>query len=55
MFAFEKKFNFREACSVLKRCDLYLGNHGGFNHAAAALNKKAVVYKLLKIKFLFYY
>ena len=44
VFAFEKKFNFREACSVLKRCDLYLGNHGGFNHAAAALNKKAVIY-----------
>ena len=36
--------NFREACSILKNCDLYLGPEGGFGHAAAALNKKAVIY-----------
>ncbi len=36
--------NFREACSVLSNCDLYLGPEGGFGHAAAALNKKAVIY-----------
>ena len=44
VYASKNKFNFREACSILKRCDLFLGNHGGFDHAAAALNKKAVVY-----------
>ena len=38
------KINFREACSVLNKCDLYLGLEGGFGHAAAALNKKAVIY-----------
>ena len=36
--------NFREACSVIDKCDLYLGLEGGFGHAAAALNKKAVIY-----------
>tara|TARA_Y100000768_G_C23955935_1_gene672778 strand:+ start:761 stop:1618 length:858 start_codon:yes stop_codon:yes gene_type:complete len=36
--------NFREACAVLNHCDLYLGPEGGFGHAAAALNKKAVIY-----------
>ena len=36
--------NFREACAVLNICDLYLGPEGGFGHAAAALNKNAVIY-----------
>ena len=35
--------NFREACAVMSLCDYYLGWEGGFSHAAAALNKKAVV------------
>ena len=28
----------------LSLCDMYLGNEGGFGHAAAALNKKALIY-----------
>jgi len=28
----------------MKECDLFLGPEGGFGHAAAALNKKAVLY-----------
>ena len=35
--------NFREACALMSLCDFYLGWEGGFSHAAAALNKKAVV------------
>ena len=36
--------NFREACAVLSNCDLFLGHEGGFGHASAALEKKAIVY-----------
>jgi len=36
--------DFRLACSVLNNTDLYVGVEGGFGHAAAALNKKAVIY-----------
>ena len=39
-----KKINFREACAILNKCNLYVGPEGGFGHAAAALNKKAVLY-----------
>ena len=35
--------DFRRACAILIYCDLYFGPEGGFHHAAAALNKKAVV------------
>jgi len=41
VFTFES--NFRNACSVMSMCDLFVGWEGGFAHAAAALNKKAVV------------
>ena len=37
------ELNFREACTLMNLCDFYLGWEGGFSHAAAALNKKAVV------------
>ena len=40
----EKKFDFRTACAVINDCNMYLGNEGGFGHAAAALNKKALIY-----------
>ena len=43
-FYSNKKFNFRIACAILERSDLFVGPQGGFVHAAAALNKKAVVY-----------
>lgn len=36
--------DFRAASSVINECDLYIGPHGGFAHAAAALGKKAVIY-----------
>jgi len=36
--------NFRLACAVLNESDFYVGPEGGFGHAAAALNKKAVLY-----------
>lgn len=39
-----KEMSFRIACAVMKKCDLFLGAHGGFAHVAAALNKKAIVY-----------
>ena len=39
-----ENLNFREACAVLNKCNLYVGLEGGFVQAAAALNKKAVVY-----------
>ena len=35
--------NFRTACSIIEKSDLFLGTEGGFHHAAAALNKKGVV------------
>tara|TARA_Y100000590_G_C15460690_1_gene916359 strand:+ start:56 stop:856 length:801 start_codon:yes stop_codon:yes gene_type:complete len=35
--------NFRAACSIMSKTDLFIGPHGGFNHAAAALNKKAII------------
>ena len=44
VFLSKDEFNFREACAIIKKCDLFLGNEGGFSHASAALNKKAVVY-----------
>jgi len=44
VFYSNKKFNFRVACAILERCDLFVGPEGGFGHAAAALNKKAVIY-----------
>ena len=34
--------NFRGALSILNYCDLFLGTHSGYSHAAAALNKDAV-------------
>ena len=43
-FYSESEFDFRTACAVINNCDIYLGNEGGFSHAAAALNKKALVY-----------
>ena len=36
--------NFRTACAILDRCNIFLGQHGGFGHVAAALKKKAVQY-----------
>ncbi len=35
--------SFRKACVVMSLCNFYLGWEGGFSHAAAALDKKAVV------------
>ena len=35
--------NFRYACALMKITDLFIGTEGGMHHAAAALNKKAVV------------
>ncbi len=43
-FYSEIEFDFRTACAVIDNSDIYLGNEGGFSHAAAALNKKALVY-----------
>ena len=40
----QTKIDFRIACAVMNRCDLYIGPEGGFGHVAAALNKKAVIY-----------
>lgn len=39
-----EEFDFRTACAVIRECDLFLGQEGGFGHAAAALGKKAVIY-----------
>ena len=44
IFCSNKKFNFRIACAILEKCDLFVGPEGGIGHAAAALNKKAVIY-----------
>ena len=33
----DKEFDFRTACAVIKNCDLFLGNEGGFGHASAAV------------------
>ena len=44
VFSFSSKFNFRVACAIMKECDLFLGSEGGFSHAAAALEKKGVIY-----------
>ena len=44
VFYSENEFDFRTACAVLNNCNMYLGNEGGFGHAAAALNKKALIY-----------
>ena len=35
--------NFRKSCVLLSNADLFIGIEGGMHHAAAALNKKAVV------------
>ena len=35
--------NFRLACSIMQKTDLFIGTEGGMHHAAAALNKKGVV------------
>ena len=43
-FYSNNKFNFRTACALMNKCNLFLGNEGAFSHASAALNKKAVVY-----------
>jgi ADP-heptose:LPS heptosyltransferase len=40
----DEGFDFRTACAVLKNCDLFLGNEGGFGHVSAAVNTKAVIY-----------
>ena len=40
---FKFKSDFRTACALMSFCDCFLGWEGGFSHAAAALNKKAVV------------
>jgi len=40
----KNEFDFRTACAVMEQCNIYLGNEGGFGQAAAALNKKAVIY-----------
>ena len=34
--------NFRGALSVLNQCDMFLGTHSGYSHAAAALKKDAI-------------
>ena len=44
VFYSEKEFDFRTACAVMNSCDMYIGNEGGFGHAAAALDKKALIY-----------
>ena len=35
--------SFRDACCLLAHCSLFVGTDGGLHHAAAALDKKAVV------------
>ena len=35
--------SFRMACAFIKHLDLFVGTEGGFHHAAAALDKNAVV------------
>lgn len=35
--------SFRDACALLSRADLFAGTDGGLHHAAAAMDKKAVV------------
>lgn len=35
--------SFRDACALLSRADLFVGTDGGLHHAAAALDKPAVV------------
>ena len=39
-----ENMNFRLACSIMNKCDMYVGPEGGFSHVAGALRKKAVVY-----------
>ena len=36
--------DFRLACALMSKCDLYVGAHGGFAHVAAALKKNAIIY-----------
>lgn len=43
-FYSNNEFDFRTACALMQKCNLFLGNEGAFGHAAAALNKKAVIY-----------
>ena len=40
----DEKINFRLACAVINKCNLYVGPEGGFGHVAAALKKNAVIY-----------
>ena len=35
--------DFRQACAIMKFCNIYVGPEGGFGHAAAALKKPAVI------------
>ena len=35
--------NFKFACSIISKMDLFIGTEGGFHHASAALNINAVV------------
>ena len=44
LFESSINFNFRVACAIMNECDIFLGSEGGLSHAAAALQKKAVVY-----------
>ena len=43
-FYADKEFDFRTACAIIKNCDLFLGNEGGFGHVSAAVKTKAVIY-----------
>ena len=36
--------DFRLACSIMNKCDIYVGPEGGFGHVSAALKKRAVLY-----------
>ena len=38
-----KNINFRNACAIMSKTDLFIGTEGGMHHAAAALNLNAIV------------
>lgn len=40
---YEFESDFRSACAMMSLCNAFIGFEGGFSHAAAALNKKAVI------------
>ena len=44
MAVYEYESDYRAACAMMSLCDAFIGWEGGFSHAAAALNKKAVVF-----------